>query len=137
MCLLCSPLLSLSAAILQLLMEEENKEEKEVELHPDSRRWGPPAFPHKKPPGGSQNLERGNEGCAGGGGSQLEHWQLLKQEGILVQAGGKPDDQLLAVCAELLQLHRDGGGTSQMLVARMLESLLKLWARMVKTQAGA
>ena len=73
----------------------------------------------------------------GGGERQLEHWQLLKQEGILVQAGGKPDDQLLAVCAELLQLHRVGGGASQVLVARMLESQLKLWARMVKTQAGA
>ena len=82
-------------------------------------------------------MERGKEGCVGGGEGQLEHWQLLKQEGMLVQAGGKSDGQLLAVCAELLQLHRDGGGTSQMLVARMSESLLKLWARMVKTQAGA
>ena len=90
-----------------------------------------------KPPGASQNLKRGKEGCVGGGGSQLEHRQLLKQEGILVQAGGKLDGRLLAVCAELLQLHRDGGGASQMLVARMLESLLKLWARMVKSQAGA
>ena len=106
-----------------MLVEKENKESKAVGRHPDLRRRGPPAFPHKKPPGGSQNLERGNEGCAGGGGSQLEHWQLLKQEGILVQAGGKPDDQLLAVCAELLQLHRDGGGASQVLVARMVELL--------------
>ena len=55
----------------------------------------------------------------------------------MVQSGGKLDDQLLAVCAELLQLHRDGGGASQVLVARMLESLLKLWVRMVKTQARA
>ena len=117
-----------------MLMEEENKEEKEVELHPDSRRWGPPAFPHKKPPGGSQNLEGGNEGCAGGGGSQLEHWQLLKQEGMLVQAGGKLDGQLPAVCAQPLQLHRDGGA-SQVLVARMVE--LRLRATMVKTQARA
>ena len=34
-----------------MLMEKENKEEKEVGRHPDSRRWGPPAFPHRKPPG--------------------------------------------------------------------------------------
>ena len=56
---------------------------------------------------------------------------------MMVQAGGKLDGQLLAVCAEPLQLHHDGGGASQVLVARRLESLLKLWARLVKTQAGA
>ena len=32
-------------------------------------------------------MERGKEGCVGGGEGQLEHWQLLKQEGMLVQAG--------------------------------------------------
>ena len=82
-------------------------------------------------------MERGKEGCVGGGEGQLEHWQLLKQEGMLVQAGGKLDGQLPAVCAQPLQLHRGGGGASQVLVARRLESLLKLWARLVKTQAGA
>ena len=55
----------------------------------------------------------------------------------MVQAGGKLDGQLLAVCAEPLQLHHDGGGASQVLVARRLKSLLKLWARLVKTHAGA
>ena len=41
----------------------------------------------------------------------------------MVQAGGKLDGQLLAVCAEPLQLHHDGGGASQVLVARMVELL--------------
>ena len=63
------------------------------------------------------------EGCVGSGEGQLEHWQLLKQEGVLVQAGGKLDGRLPAVCAEPLQLHRDGGGASQVLVARMVELL--------------
>ena len=85
----------------------------EVGRHPDSRRRGPPAFPHRKPPGVSQSLERGKEGYVGGGEGQLEHWQLLNQEGMLVQAGGKLDGRLPAVCAEPLQLHRDGGGASQ------------------------
>ena len=49
--------------------------------------------------------------------------KLLKQEGMMVQAGGKPDGRLPAVCAEPLQLHRDGGGASQVLVARMVELL--------------
>ena len=57
-----------------MMVEEENKEEKAVWHHPDSRRWGPPAFPHRKPLGVSQNLERGKEGCVGGGEGQLEHW---------------------------------------------------------------
>ena len=92
-----------------MLMEKENKEEKEVGRHPDLRRWGPPAFPHKKLPGVSQKLERGKEGCVRGGGSQLEHWQLLEQEGMMVQSGGKLDGQLPAVCAVSLQLHHDGG----------------------------
>ena len=65
-------------------------------------------------------MERGKEGCVGGGEGQLEHWQLLKQEGMLVQAGGKLDGQLPAVCAQPLQLHRDGGVPSQVLVARMV-----------------
>ena len=65
-------------------------------------------------------MERGKEGCVGGGEGQLEHWQLLKQEGMLVQAGGKLDGQLPAVCAQPLQLHRGGGGASQVLVARMV-----------------
>ena len=56
---------------------------------------------------------------------------------MMVQSGGKLDGQLPAVCAVSLQLHHDGGGASQVLVARMLESLLKLWARVVKTQAKA
>ena len=120
-----------------MLMEKENKEEKEVGRHPDLRRWGPPSFPHKKLPGVSQKLERGKEGCVRGGGSQREHWQLLEQEGMMVQSGGKLDGQLPAVCAVSLQLHHDGGGASQVLVARMLELLLKLWARVVKTQAKA
>ena len=54
-----------------------------------------------------------------------------------MQAGGKLDGRLPAVCAEPLQLHRDGGGASQVLVARMVELLYRLWARMVKTQARA
>ena len=29
-------------------------------------------------------MERGKEGCVGGGEGQLEHWQLLKQEGSLM-----------------------------------------------------
>ena len=62
-------------------------------------------------------MERGKEGCVGGGEGQLEHWQLLKQEGMLVQAGGKLDGQLPTVCAKPLQLHR--GGASQVLVAKM------------------
>ena len=78
-----------------------------------------------------QVAERGGSG---------EDWEdpvkLLKQEGMMVQARGKPDGRLPAVCAKPLQLHRDGGA-SQVLVARRLESLLKLWARLVKTQAGA
>ena len=41
----------------------------------------------------------------------------------MVQAGGKLDDQLLTVCAEPLQQHHDGGGASQVLVARMVELL--------------
>ena len=93
-----------------MLVEEENKESKAVGRHPDLRRRGPPAFPHRKPPGVSQTSERGKEGCVGGGGSQLEHWQLLKQEGVLVQAGGKLDGRLPAVCAVSLQLHCDGSG---------------------------
>ena len=56
---------------------------------------------------------------------------------MIVQAGGKLDGQLLTVYAEPLQQHHDGGGASRVLVARRLESLLKLWARLVKTQAGA
>ena len=59
----------------------------------------------------------------GGGGSQLKHWQLLEQEGMMVQSGGKLDGRLPAVCAVSLQLHRDGGGASQVLVARMVELL--------------
>ena len=55
----------------------------------------------------------------------------------MVQSGGKLDGQLPAVCAVSLQLHHDGSGDSQVLVARMLELLLKLWARVVKTQAKA
>ena len=106
-----------------MLVEKENKESKAVGRHTDSRRRGPPAFPHRKPPGVSQSLERGKEGYVGGGEGQLEHWQLLNQEGMLVQAGGKLDGRLPAVCAEPLQLHRDGGGASQVLVARMVELL--------------
>ena len=56
---------------------------------------------------------------------------------MLVQAGGKLDGRLPAVCAVSLQLRHDGGGASQVLVARMLELLLKLWAKVVKTQAKA
>ena len=56
---------------------------------------------------------------------------------MIVKAEGKLDGQLLIVCAEHLQQHHDNGGASQVLVARRLESLLKLWARLVKTQAGA
>ena len=38
-----------------------------------------------------------------------------------MQAGGKLDGQLPAVCAQPLQLHRGGGGgASQVLVARMV-----------------
>ena len=66
-----------------MLVEKENKESKAVGRHPDLRRRGPPAFPHRKPPGVSQNLERGKEGCGGGGERQLEHWQLLKDEGMM------------------------------------------------------
>ena len=50
-----------------MLVEKENKESKAVGRHPDLRRRGPPAFPHRKPPGLSQNLERGKKGCVGGG----------------------------------------------------------------------
>ena len=49
--------------------------------------------------------------------------KLLKQERMMVQVGGKPDGQLPAVCAEPLQLHRDGGGAAQVLVARMVRLL--------------
>ena len=54
-----------------MLVEEENKESKAVGRHPDLRRRGPPAFPHRKPPSVSQNLERGKEGCVGGGERQM------------------------------------------------------------------
>ena len=36
------------------------------------------------------------------------------------EAGGKLDGQLPAIGAKPLQLHRDGGGASQVLVARMV-----------------
>ena len=69
----------------------------------------------------------GRRECEGGGlaGSQQEHWLHLKQDGrqMMVQPGGKPGGQLPAVCAEPLQLHHDGGGASQVLVARMVELL--------------
>ena len=38
----------------------------------------------------------------------------------MMETGGKPGDWLPAVCAKPLQLHRDGGGASQVLVARMV-----------------
>ena len=65
------------------MVEKENKESKAVGRHPDLRRRGPPAFSHRKQRGVSQNLERGKEGCGGGGERQLEHWQLLKHEGMM------------------------------------------------------
>ena len=37
-----------------------------------------------------------------------------------MQAGEKLDGQLPAIGAKPLQLHRDGGGASQVLVARMV-----------------
>ena len=65
---------------------------------------------------------RGKDDADEGGrvGSQLEHWLLLKQEGMqmMLQPGGKPGGQLPAVCVGLLQLHRGDGGVSQELVAR-------------------
>ena len=45
---------------------------------------------------------------------------LRASEGMLVQAGEKLDGQLPAIGAKPLQLHRDGGGASQVLVARMV-----------------
>ena len=53
------------------------------------------------------------------------------------QPGGKLDGRQPAFCTDLMELHRDGGDASQEPVARMMESLEKLLARMVKTQAGA
>ena len=46
----------------------------------------------------------------------------------MVQLGGKLEGWLPAVCGELLQLHLNGGGASQVLVTRMLELPLRLWA---------
>ena len=46
----------------------------------------------------------------------------------MVQLGGKLEGWLPAVCGELLQLHLNGGGASQVLVARMLELPLRLSA---------
>ena len=48
----------------------------------------------------------------------------------MVQPGGKLDSRLPAVCGEILvlQLHLNGGGASQVLVTRMLELPLRLWA---------
>ena len=61
--------------------------------------------------------------CVGGGGSQLDYWQLLKQEGVKGQPGGKLDGRQPAFCTDLMELHRDGGDASQVPVARMLETL--------------
>ena len=46
----------------------------------------------------------------------------------MLHPGGKLDGWLPAVCGELLQLHLNGGGASQVLVTRMLELPLRLWA---------
>ena len=104
-----------------MVMEKVNREKEKAEHHLDLRRLAPPACPHMKSPGVSQKKEMGREGC-GLAGSQQEHWLLLKQDGrqMMVQPGGKPGGRLPAVCAVSLQLHRDGGGASQVLVARML-----------------
>ena len=110
--------------------EKTNKEEIEGEQGIEGG-WAPSRFkkegtsslPTQETTRRLPELGEGDGRCVGGGEGQLEHWQLLNQEGMLVQAGGKLDGRLPAVCAEPLQLHRDGGGASQVLVARMVELL--------------
>ena len=68
---------------------------------------------------GEGRMRRGRE-------SQLDRWLLLMKEEerqMMAPPRGRLGVQLPAVCVGPLQLHRDGGGASQVLVARMLESL--------------
>ena len=74
----------------------------------------------------SQVAERG--GAGEDGEDPVKHRRLPLPEKL----GG----QLPAGCGGPLPWRRDGGDAYQELVAR-LELLLKLWARLVKTQAGA
>ena len=102
-----------------MLVEQENKEERAVWRHPDSRRLGPPAFPHREPPGVSQNLERGKEGCVGGGEGQLEHWQLLKR---FPGAGGKDG----GVAVEVVGKDGEDSGKSLMVEIPFLDEMVKV-----------
>ena len=74
----------------------------------------------------SQVAERG--GAGEDGEDPVKHRRLPLPEKL----GG----QLPAGCGGPLPWRHDGGDAYQELVAR-LELLLKLWARLVKTQAGA
>ena len=74
----------------------------------------------------SQVAERG--GAGEDGEDPVKHRRLPLPE--------KPGGQLPAGCGGPLPWRHDGGDAYQELVAR-LELLLKLWARLVKTQAGA
>ena len=74
----------------------------------------------------SQVAERG--GAGEDGEDPVKHRRLPLPE--------RPGGQLPAGCGGPLPWRHDGGDAYQELVAR-LELLLKLWARLVKTQAGA